>query len=61
LKTKNLPQLLLDEPTSSVDEQTAELIWEKLSSLAANSISVIVITHQEKFVQKASRVVRFEE
>ena len=60
LKTKNLPQLLLDEPTSSVDEPTAELIWEKLSKLAEKSISVIAITHQEKFVQKASRVVRFE-
>jgi ATP-binding cassette subfamily C protein CydD len=60
LKTKGLNQLLLDEPTSSLDEETGEVIWKNLEDLAESSVAVIAITHQEKYAKYASRVVRFE-
>lgn len=61
LKTKNLKVLLLDEPTSSIDDFMAQKIWEELAVISKQNIAVIAITHQEKFAQLAKRVIRFEE
>lgn len=60
LKTRNLEKLLLDEPTSSIDLETATKIWSKLSKLAKGGVMVIAVTHQENFAPLANRVVRFE-
>jgi ATP-binding cassette subfamily C protein CydD len=60
MKTRNLEKLLLDEPTSSIDLETATRIWSKLSKLAKAGVMVIAVTHQENFVPLANRVVRFE-
>jgi ATP-binding cassette subfamily C protein CydD len=60
LKTRNLEKLLLDEPTSSIDLETATRIWSKLSRLAKGGVMVIAVTHQENFAPLANRVVRFE-
>lgn len=60
LKTKGLNRLLLDEPTSSLDEATGMEIWKNLAALSKKSNSIVVITHQEKYVELAERVIRFE-
>ena len=60
LKTKGLNQLLLDEPTSSVDETLSRKIWERLSELSKQSVSIVAITHQERYAELADRVVTFD-
>ena len=59
-KSKELQYLLLDEPTSSVDAETAQRIWNNLVRLAKAGNSVTVITHQLEFQHHANRVVRIE-
>lgn len=59
-KTKKTKHLLLDEPTSSIDIETATRIWDKLANLKREAVSIVVVTHQENFSVHADRVVHFE-
>ena len=43
--------LLLDEPTTGLDPQTRLLVWEKLSHLKAQGITILLTTH---YMEEAS-------
>lgn len=59
-KSKKLKYLLLDEPTSSVDAEIAQRIWNNLARLSQGGNSITVITHQLDYSHQADRVVRIE-
>ena len=53
--------LLLDEPTSSLDEQSERLVEEEIRKLLSRGRGVIVVTHGEKQAQRlADRILRIE-
>jgi ATP-binding cassette subfamily C protein CydD len=58
-RSKNLNYLLLDEPTSSVDPEIANKIWNRISKIA-NKKTVVIITHQLEYSHLANRVVSLE-
>jgi ATP-binding cassette subfamily C protein CydD len=60
LQTSGRTTLLLDEPTSQLDQATAEGIVASLKQLAANGIEVIVASHSELLISEASQVVKIE-
>ena len=50
--------ILLDEPTVGVDPQSRERIWDMLSSLRAQGVSMLLTTHQlDEAQQVADRIV----
>jgi putative ABC transport system ATP-binding protein len=55
------PIVLADEPTSSLDRSNGLLIAELLRGLVDPSRSVIVISHDERLLPLAGRVIRMED
>jgi general L-amino acid transport system ATP-binding protein len=54
--------LLFDEPTSSLDPEMVREVLEVMQSLAADAITMVVVTHEVKFArQVAHRVVLMAE
>ena len=52
------PILFADEPTGNLDKKNAEHVIDLLRQKANNAgLSVVVVTHNEKIAEKASRVV----
>jgi lipooligosaccharide transport system ATP-binding protein len=50
----NNPDLLiLDEPTTGLDPQSRHQVWERLESLRANGLSILLTTH---YMDEASRL-----
>jgi ABC-type lipoprotein export system ATPase subunit len=56
----NRPQLIFaDEPTGSLDEETGLSVFELLRQLVAEeNVSVILATHERRFVEGCHRVLR---
>lgn len=53
------PQLLLcDEPTGALDSETGSKILDILRQATRNNTSVVMVTHNEDFVQYADKVIR---
>lgn len=53
----NAPEILVvDEPTSSLDEENAKKIIEIIKNMSKNGTAIIVSTHDEKFLKVADRV-----
>ena len=53
------PQLLLcDEPTGNLDSETADGVMRLFGELAANGMTILVITHDDSVARRAQRVVR---
>lgn len=53
------PQLLLcDEPTGNLDSETTEEIIDLFGDLAADGMTIVVITHDDAIARRAQRVVR---
>ena len=54
------PRLLLaDEPTGNLDERTGGQIIELLTRLhQAQGVTIVIVTHEKRVSQAASRVVR---
>lgn len=51
--------LVCDEPTASVDSDTAAAIWEALGTLADDGMGVLVVSHHEaELVEWAEHVIR---
>jgi general L-amino acid transport system ATP-binding protein len=54
--------LLFDEPTSSLDPEMVREVLEVMQNLAADAITMVVVTHEVKFArQVAHRVVLMAE
>mgnify|MGYP001158336408 FL=1 len=50
------PKLLLaDEPTGNLDPENAEAIWARLSTFAEAGGAVIMVTHDDRATERASR------
>jgi putative ABC transport system ATP-binding protein len=50
--------LLADEPTGALDQKTGTHVMELFRKLHASGRTIIMITHDEKIAQNASRIVR---
>lgn len=57
---RNPPLILADEPTGSLDEESAENIINLLLSLTDAGTTVVVVTHSEQVAQRLGRIVRIE-
>jgi len=53
--------LLADEPTGNLDAATGEGITRLFAELAAEGLSVLVVTHEERVSRAARRVLHLEE
>lgn len=54
------PILLADEPTASLDEQSATNVAEVLASVAGAGRTAILASHDPILVQRCSRIIRLE-
>lgn len=54
------PMLLCDEPTASLDVKSAGVVMHKLQELSANDKGVVVVTHDQRLVPYATRVVEVQ-
>ncbi|MGH7192342.1 MAG: ABC transporter ATP-binding protein, partial [Candidatus Saccharimonadales bacterium] len=52
--------LLADEPTSQLDQAGAELLWAAFDDLRRRGITLIVCSHDPRFLARASQVVYVE-
>jgi putative ABC transport system ATP-binding protein len=58
----NRPSLLLaDEPTGNLDSETGQAIIELFQALAADGLTQLVVTHEERVSRAARRVIRLED
>jgi len=54
----NRPRLIVaDEPTGSLDQASGHLVFDLLAGLAAAGTTVVFITHDENFSDRADRIV----
>lgn len=56
----NPPMLLCDEPTASLDVKSVGIVMQKLQELSATDKGVIVVTHDQRLVPYATRVVEVQ-
>jgi putative ABC transport system ATP-binding protein len=54
------PMLLCDEPTASLDVKSVSVVMKQLQDLAASGKGVIVVTHDQRLVPYATRVVEVQ-
>lgn len=54
------PLLLCDEPTASLDVKSAGVVMNKLQELSAKDKGVVVVTHDQRLVPFATRVVEVQ-
>ena len=54
------PMLLCDEPTASLDVKSVGIVMKQLQQLAAQDKAVIVVTHDQRLVPYANRVVEVQ-
>jgi len=52
--------LLCDEPTASLDVKSVGVVMQQLQDLAKSGKSVIVVTHDQRLVPYATRVVEVQ-
>jgi ABC-type lipoprotein export system ATPase subunit len=56
------PKLLLaDEPTGNLHSSQGEMIMETLKTLHEEGMTIIQVTHNEKFAQYGTRIIRLED
>lgn len=51
------PMILCDEPTASLDVASTAIVMNKLKDLAASGKAVIVVTHDQRLIQFADRII----
>jgi putative ABC transport system ATP-binding protein len=54
------PMLLCDEPTASLDVKSVGVVMKQLQQLAEQGKGVIVVTHDQRLVPYATRVVEVQ-
>jgi ABC-type lipoprotein export system ATPase subunit len=56
------PKLLLaDEPTGNLHSTQGEMIMETLTELNNEGVTIIQVTHNEKFAEYGKRIIRLED
>lgn len=53
--------ILADEPTSQLDEQSADLVLDTLRLLAVRDVALVVTSHDERLIDLGTRVVRLHD
>jgi putative ABC transport system ATP-binding protein len=53
--------ILADEPTSQLDEQSADLVLDTLRMLALREVALVVTSHDERLIELGTRVVRLHD
>jgi putative ABC transport system ATP-binding protein len=51
------PILVADEPTGSLDSETAEAVWRVFEDLVSQGKTVLVVTHDRDQARRAGRAV----
>ena len=58
----NNPKILFaDEPTANLDSKRADEIMELLIDLNKKGLTVILVTHEEKYIKRANRVIEISD
>ena len=52
--------IILDEPTSSLDEENSKIVMEFIMNAAKNK-TLIIITHDKKLLKLANRVIEMKD
>lgn len=52
--------LLADEPTSQLDQSSADLLWQSFDDLRRRGMTLVVCSHDPRFLARASQVVYVE-
>ena len=56
------PKLLLaDEPTGNLHSSQGEMIMDTMKALHDEGMTIIQVTHNEKFAQYGTRIIRLED
>ncbi len=50
--------ILCDEPTGNLDSNTSEQVMDILSEINSESVSIIIVTHDESVAGRCSRIIR---
>jgi lipoprotein-releasing system ATP-binding protein len=53
--------LLADEPTGNLDKKNSELVADLFAQLAAGGQTIIMVTHDPSFAQRAKRIITMED
>jgi putative ABC transport system ATP-binding protein len=56
----NPPIILCDEPTASLDVSSVSVVMEKLQEMAKQDKGVIVVTHDQRLIPYATRIIEVE-
>ena len=54
------PMLLCDEPTASLDVKSVGVVMKQLQDLAKQDKGIIVVTHDQRLVPYATRVIEVQ-
>ncbi len=58
----NRPQLVLaDEPTASLDKDSAQAVLKLFDELAAQGSAIVLVTHDKRILEQADRILMLEE
>ena len=56
------PKLLLaDEPTGNLHSKQGEMIMETLNELHADGMTIVQVTHNDKFAAYGQRIIQLED
>jgi ABC-type lipoprotein export system ATPase subunit len=53
--------LLADEPTGNLDRKNSELVAELFQQLAAGGQTIVMVTHDNAFANRAGRIITMED
>jgi len=58
---KSSQVLFADEPTGSLDKKTGEQIMDLLSSLHADGLTIVMVTHEPTYASRGTRTIALED
>lgn len=56
----DLPIILADEPTASLDEKAAQIASNNLLSLAGHGRTILIVSHDKEIIERCDQVIEFE-
>jgi cell division transport system ATP-binding protein len=58
----NRPQIILaDEPTTSLDRESAKKVFDAITFFQSAGVTCLIATHDDQFVERASRVIHLRQ